>query len=102
MARGYKGSHRRPGSKVRAHAVHRLKQYIGKEKGYSVRIGRKILLALRRASKKEGMTTCYITPENIKKGGADPELFTRYDIREDLYVVLGDDWSVMNVFQKKE
>jgi len=73
-------------------------------RGYSDKVGRKILLALQRAGRRESMPSFSVSAENIKKGGGKEVWFHRFIKRNDLYVVFGGDWSIMNIFQedKKE
>ncbi len=101
MASKRKGFNRRSGSKVRKHAIQRLRQYVGNRRGYSDAIGRKILLALQRVGKQAGMANLSITPENIKNGGGRERLFHKHKIRSGLYVVFDANWSITNVLQEE-
>ncbi len=101
MSSKRKGFSRKSASKVRKHAIQRLRMYIGPQvRGYSDKIGRKILLALQRAGRRECMPSFPVSAENIKKGGGKEAWFHRFIKRNDLYVVFGGDWSVMNIFQE--
>ncbi len=102
MASKKQGFFRRPGSKVRKHAIQRLRQYVGNRRGYSDAIGRKILLALQRAGRRAGMLNFPITPDNIEEGGGSSDLFFKHKIKKNLYVVFDANWSITNVLQEED
>jgi len=99
MASKNKGHSRGHGSGVKKHVVYRFRQYIGDKKGYSDRIGRKILLVCRRVAMRENVLQLFITPENIEKGGGNPNWVEKYKMRENIYILLSPEGSVINVFQ---
>ncbi len=100
MASKKKRIPRRSGSKIRRHALQRLERmYIGNKRGYSKKVGRNILLALQRLAKKRGVIELDITPENIKEGGGKDRYFYHHQLPNNLYIILGADWSVINIFE---
>jgi len=88
------------GSKVRKHALQRLdSMYVGNKRGYSKKVGRNMLLALQRLTRRKRVPELDITPENIAEGGGKDRYFYHHQLPNNLYVVLGADWSVINILE---
>ena len=103
MASKRKGWSRQSGSKVRRHAIVRLKQYAGNKKGFSKGVARRMLLKLQQLAKSEGTMVIDFSLDNLTRTGDRKVVmyFKRHRFPDNLYLVLGADWSVMNIFQKR-
>lgn len=103
MASRRKGCSRRSGSKVRKHAITRLAQYAGNTRGFSRGVARRMLLSLQRLAKRNGDCIIDFSLDSLAKSGDEKVVmyFRRHRFPDNLYLVLGADWSVMNVLQKR-